>query len=211
MGNQPSSPAPSAPQAPQAPQPPPLPPPCDLNCQKQKQLALLKSAMDQAAENMDQDPDTYERARIAYNTLLSGQGWLTTEKQRIATQVVEPVVKEYQNTYDSLKGEKKSQDIFTNLSNMLSSQEDADQSTNLFLKKEMLADKDRADVLNRLNELNMGTPISQPTPTGFFSYVPIIVDVLIALLAIGVLYLGYTKLTSITQVFGMGSVTSVST
>ena len=208
MGNQPSSP-PSAPAPPTS--PPPLPPPCDLNCQKQKNLALLKTAMDQAEANIEQDPDGYEKARIAYYTLLNGQGWLTTEKQRIAKQVAEPVIKQYQNSYDSLKGEKKSQDIFTNLSNMLSSQEEADQSTNLFLKKEMIADKDRADVLKRLNELNSGTPVSQPSPTGFSAYMSIIVDVLIALLAIGVLYTGYTKLNIITQMFGMGSVSSVST
>jgi len=198
MGNQPSAPAPSAPSQPIA--PPPLPPPCDLNCQKQKQLALLKSAMDQEEEGTE----TYEKARIAYYTLLNGQGWLNTEKQRIATEVVEPVLKEYTTNYDALKSEKKSQAIFTNLSNMLTSQEDADQSTNVFLKKEMTSEKDRADVLNRLNELNAGTP----APT---SYIPMLVDIFIALLAIGVLYFGYTKLDAIQQLFGFTSVSTMTT
>jgi hypothetical protein len=164
----------------------------------------LKSALDQTEEGTE----AYEKARIAYYTLLNGQGWLNTEKQRIATQVVEPVLKQYKNTYDSLKGEKKSQAIFTNLSNMLTSQEEADQSTNMFLKKEMVSEKDKADVLNRLNELNAGTPVSQPVPT---SYIPILVDVLIALLAIGVLYFGYTKLGATNQLFGSTSVSSVTT
>lgn len=211
MGNQPSSPAPPAPPAVSPPAPPPLPPPCDLNCQKQKQLALLKSAMDQASENMDQNPEGYEKARIAYYTLLNGPGWLDTEKQKIATQIVEPVIKQYQTSYNSLKGEKKSQDIFTNLSNMLISQEGADKATNLFLKKEMIAEKDRADVLNRLNTLNVGTPVSQPSPIGMSAYIPIIIDILIALLAIGVLYLGYTKLSSIKQLAGIESVSSMTT
>jgi hypothetical protein len=204
MGNQPSAPAPpsSPPQPPVA--PPPLPPPCDLNCQKQKQLALLKSALDQEEEGTE----AYEKARIAYYTLLNGQGWLNTEKQRIATEVVEPVLKQYKTNYDALKGEKKSQGIFTNLSNMLKSQEEADQSTNAFLKKEMTSDKDRADVLNRLNELNAGTPVSQPAPS---SYIPMLVDLLIALLAIGVLYFGYTKLGAIKQRFESTSVPSVTT
>uniref|UniRef100_A0A6C0EPB1 Uncharacterized protein n=1 Tax=viral metagenome TaxID=1070528 RepID=A0A6C0EPB1_9ZZZZ len=194
MGNQPSS--PSAPPPPPTPAPPPLPPPCDLNCQKQKDLALLKTALDTATENQSQDPEGYEKARIAYNTLLSGQGWLNTEKQRIATEVVEPVLKQYRNTYDSLKGEKKSQAVFTNLSDMLKSQEEGDQSTNTFLKKEITAEKDRADVLNRLNDLNVVT-------TGYLS---IFVDVLIALFAIGVLYIGYTKFISVST-----SVSSVPT
>jgi hypothetical protein len=198
MGNQPSAPAPSAPTQPIA--PPPLPPPCDLNCQKQKQLALLKSALDEEEEGTE----AYEKARIAYYTLLNGQGWLNTEKQRIATEVVEPVLKQYTTNYDALKSEKKSQAIFTNLSNMLTSQEDADQSTNVFLKKEMTSEKDRADVLNRLNELNAGTP----APT---SYIPMLVDLFIALLAIGVLYFGYTKLDAIKQLSGFTSVSSMTT
>jgi hypothetical protein len=203
MGNQPSAPAPSSPPQPPL-APPPLPPPCDLDCQKQKQLALLKSALDQEEEGTD----GYERARIAYYTLLNGQGWLNTEKQRIATQVVEPVLKQYKTNFDALKGEKKSQAVFTNLSNMLKSQEEADQSTNAFLKKEMVSEKDKADVLNRLNELNAGTHVSQPTST---SYIPILVDLLIALLAIGVLYFGYTKLGAIKERFGSTSVPSIPT
>jgi hypothetical protein len=203
MGNQPSAPAPSSPPQPPL-APPPLPPPCDLDCQKQKQLALLKSALDQEEEGTD----GYERARIAYYTLLNGQGWLNTEKQRIATQVVEPVLKQYKTNFDALKGEKKSQAMFTNLSNMLKSQEEADQSTNAFLKKEMVSEKDRADVLNRLNQLNAGTPESQPAPT---SYIPMLVDLLVALLAIGVLYFGYTKLDVIKQRFGSTSVPSMPT
>jgi hypothetical protein len=202
MGNQPSSPAPSAPTQPIA--PPPLPPPCDLNCQKQKQLVLLKSALDEEEEGTE----AYEKARIAYYTLLNGQGWLNTEKQRIATEVVEPVLKQYRNTYDSLKSEKQSQSVFTNLSNMLTSQEDADQSTNTFLNKEITSEKDKADVLNRLNELNAATSVSQPVPT---SYIPMLVDLFIALLAIGVLYFGYTKLDAIQQRLGFISVPSMTT
>ena len=205
MGNQSSAPAPPpSPPPPPPPPPPPLPPPCDLDCQKQKQLTLLKSALDQE----DEGTESYEKARIAYYTLLNGQGWLNTEKQRIATEVVEPVLKQYKTNYDALKGEKKSQTLFMNVSNALKSQEQADESTNAFLKKEMVSEKDKADVLNRLNELNAGTPVSQPAPT---SYIPILVDLFIALLAIGVLYFGYTKLDAIKQRFGSTSVPSMPT
>lgn len=207
MGNQPSSPAPPSPPPTPPIAPPPLPPPCDLNCQKQKQLALLKSALDETEEGTE----AYEKARIAYFTLLNGQGWLNTEKQRIATEVVEPILKQYRTNYDSLKSEKKSQAVFTNLSDMLKSQEEADQSTNTFLKKEMTEEKDRADVLNRLNELNIGTPVSQPVPTGIFAYMSIFVDILIALLAIGALYLAYTKLSGVKQLVEPISVSSMTT
>ena len=205
MGNQPSAPAPPSPPTPLI--APPLPPPCDLGCQKQKQLVLLKNAMDETEEGTEQ----YEKARIAYFTLLNGQGWLNTEKQRIATEIVEPVLKQYRNTYDTLKSEKKSQSIFTNLSDMLKSQEGADESTNAFLKKDIVKEKDKADVLNRLNELNVGTPVSQPVAIGFSAYISIFVDVLIALLAIGVLYMAYTKLGRVKQFVESTSVPSMTT
>jgi hypothetical protein len=198
MGNQPSAPPP-----PSSPSPPPLAP-CDLNCQKQKDLALLKAALDTATENQDQDPAGYEKARIAYYTLLNGQGWLNTEKQRIATEEVQPVLNKYRTQYNSLKGEKQSQSIFTNLSNALIAQEGADTADNSFLKKQLAIERDRLAVMNRMNDLLVGTPESPQSG----SYIPLIVDIIIGILIIGVLFLGFTKLDSIKNMFGVS--TSVS-
>lgn len=199
MGNQPSAPPP-----PSSPPPPPIPPPCDLNCQKQKDLALLKSALDTATENQDQDPAGYEKARIAYYTLLNGQGWLNTEKQRIATDEVQPALNKYRTQYNSLKGEKQSQSIFTNLSNALIAQEGADTADNSFLKKQLAIERDRVDVINRMNDLLIGTPESPQSG----SYIPLIIDIIIGILIIGVLFLGFTKLDSIKNMFSVS--TSVS-
>jgi hypothetical protein len=199
MGNQPSAPPP-----PSSPPPPPIPPPCDLNCQKQKDLALLKSALDTATENQDQDPAGYEKARIAYYTLLNGQGWLNTEKQRIATDEVQPALNKYRTQYNSLKGEKQSQSIFTNLSNALIAQEGADTVDNSFLKKQLAIERDRVDVINRMNDLLIGTPESPQSG----SYIPLIIDIIIGILIIGVLFLGFTKLDSIKNMFSVS--TSVS-
>jgi hypothetical protein len=207
MGNQPS--APSAPPPP-TPSPPPLPPPCDMDCQKQKNLALLKTALDTATENQDQDPDGYEKARIAYYTLLNGQGWLQGEKQRIAKEEVEPVISTYNTKYNALKGEKQSQSIFVNLADGLKAQEGADKEDNAFLKKQMTDEKNKADVLNRLNELNSGTPVTQQPNFNFWNYIPIIIDVIILILIVGVLYFAYTKMNSIKQILGI-SVPSITT
>jgi hypothetical protein len=160
---------------------------CDLKCQKEKDLALLKSNLDKVDKK--KNPTEYENARIAYYTLLNGQGWLQAEKQRIAKQDVEPVLSNYRTQYDALKGEKKSQSMFTQLMNHLKSQDDDSD----FLNKQMNLEKDKADVLDRMNELNAGTPVSTPTPTGFYAYIPIIIDIVIALLGIAVLYLIYSK------------------
>lgn len=191
MGNQSSAPEPPPPPPQQI--PPPLPPPCDLECQKQKNLDLLKTAFDQAAENQDQDPAGYEKARIAYYTLLNGPGWLATEKQRIANEDVKPVLDDYNSKYKSLKSEQQSQSIFTNLANVLKSQESSDLESNAFLKKQLNEEKDKAQILDRLNSLN-----SMPEQT---SYIPIILDIVYVLLMIAIVYVGYTKFSTIKNKF----------
>jgi len=198
MGNQPSAPAPSAPPV------PPPPPPCDPDCQKQKNLVLLKTALDNIDET--QDPEGYAKARIAYFTLLNGQGWLNTEKQRIATEEVKPVLDDYRTQYNSLKREKQSQSIFTNLSNALTAQESVDSADNAFLKKQMASEKDKADVMNRLNELTNSTSENSQ------GYIPLIIDILIGILIVGVIYLGIMKMDSIKNIFGFSSsVTDITT
>ena len=149
-------------------------------------MALLKTNLDNA--DKEKDPNGYEKARIAYYTLLNGQGWLQSEKQKIAKEDVEPLLTNYRTEYDALKGEKKSQSMFSKLMNNLKSQND----DNDFLNKELLKEKDKADVLDRLNELNAGTPNS-PSSTGYYQYIPLIIDLVILLLIFTVIYLVYSK------------------
>lgn len=208
MGNQPSSPQPS-PAAPEATPMtiPPLPPPCDMECQKQKNLALLKTALDTADENKEQDPAAYEKARIAYYTLLNGQGWLQSEKQRIAKQEVEPLLRSYTTKYNALKGEQQSQKVFVNLQSVLKSQEQSDLTDTSFFKKQLEKERSQTDVLNRLNSL-------QPDSTSSFSvfqYIPILIDFVIFLLALIVLYLLITKFSNIQSLFGTSVVSQTTT
>jgi hypothetical protein len=162
-----------------------------MACQKQKNLDLLRKAMEET--DKDTDPEGYEKARIAYNTLLNGQGWLQGEKQRIGREEVLPVIDNYKTTYESLKADKTSQSMFVNLSNILTGQEQADSADNQFLQKQLMKEKDRADVLNRMSELNAGTPEAPPQISGAYTYIPIVIDIVIVILAISVLYFGFTK------------------
>ena len=133
-----------------------------------------------------QDPSGYEKARIAYFTLLNGPGWLAQEKGRIAKEEVEPTLSSYTQQFNALKGEQQSQSIFTNLANVLKTQEGADEESNRFLKQQLTNEKDKAQVSDRLNQLNSGTPqISQ--------YLSWAIDILIVLLGLFVAYKGYTK------------------
>lgn len=189
MGNKPSSPEKGDTKPKDRPQAPPLPPTCDLKCQKEKDLALLKKALDKAAETKDTDPDSYEKARIAYFTLLNGQGWLTQEKQKIASQEVQPLLESYRKQYEKLKGEQQSQDMFDKLSKTLKSK--ANDQTTDFLQKELDKERSKAQALDRMNELNSGTPYS-PTPVQ--QYISIMIDIVIVILIIAGLYFGFTKM-----------------
>jgi len=204
MGNQTSSPS-SPPEATLAPIPP-LPPPCDLECQKQKNLALLKTALDTADENKEQDPAGYEKARIAYYTLLNGQGWLQSEKQRIAKQEVEPLLQSYTTKFNALKSEKQSQQVFVNLQSVLKGQEESDLADNSFFKKQLEKETSKTDVLNRLNSLQPGS-----TASPVLSYLPMLIDFGIFLLALVVLYFLVTKISKLQSLFGIGAVSQTTT
>jgi hypothetical protein len=185
MGNQPSSPA--TPLLPSNP-PPPLPTACDLDCQRQKQLGDLKSALDLAEKNKTADPDGYEQARIKYYTLLEGQGWLAKEKETIAKNELDPLITGYTSKYQELKGSEKSQSVFANLAGALKSQAAADENDNNFLKKNISKSLDQTNKLNRISHLT-------GLPSGFtiIPYLSIILDVLIGILVLAVMYMLYSR------------------
>uniref|UniRef100_A0A6C0JZD1 Uncharacterized protein n=1 Tax=viral metagenome TaxID=1070528 RepID=A0A6C0JZD1_9ZZZZ len=162
-------------------QPPPLPPPCDLECQKQKDLALLKKALDDS--DPVKDPAGYQKARVAYMTLLNGAGWLSTEKNDIAQKDVQPILKEYRTKYESLKEE---QSIFTKFANSLKKQEAGEEESNRFLNKQLEHEKDQAQILNRLNQFGASSFSWQP-------YIQWGIDILITIALLYVAYLAYTK------------------
>lgn len=183
MGNQPSSSlTPSNP-------PPPLQVTCDVDCQRQKKLESLKTAMDLAEKTKDTNPDGYEQARIKYNTLLNGQGWLAKEKDRIAKSEIEPQVVQYTSRFKELTSAQKSQDIFVNLAGALKAQTDEDVSENAFLKRQLSMGNDKTDTLNRLSQIS-----GIPDGFSFTAYIPVLLDVIIAIISIIILYMLYRKI-----------------
>jgi hypothetical protein len=187
MGNQPSTSQPMS-----------LPPVCDSGCQREKLVSGLKTNLDQKEQTKEQDPEGYEQARVAYNTALYGDTWLANEKQRIARDEISPKVTAYTTQYDDLKKQQSSQQVFVNLMNALQAQEDTDDKDLHFLKKQLQIEKDKADVLNRLTVLGT-SPVQSST------YMPIVLDVIVAVLGLVVLYLLYTKFGVIKNYFGYGS------
>lgn len=192
MGNQPSAPQPTPKTSSNA--PPPLPPVCDAECQRQKKLSGLKAAFDEKSTTRDTDPEGYEQARIAYFTELNGQGWLAQEKQRIASEEISPIITGYRTQYDNLKGEVKNQGVFVNLMSMLKADEQQDEQELGGLNKKLQSEKDKADTLNRLNELNQQTVTPQPS----FHLSSTVWYILIAIAVLLVAYSLYSKSASST-------------
>jgi len=170
---------------------------CDLDCQKDKDLVLLKTALDNAEVNKQKDPVTYDKARIAYYTLLNGPGWLQGEKQRIAREDVAPVTVSYTTRFNALKDEKQSQSTFVSLADNLKAQQSADKMNNTFLDKAFNKEKDKADVLNRLQQFGGSSTINL---TSFFTGT-LFIDFLILLLLLGILYFGFTKFSRLQSYF----------
>ena len=195
MGNQPS--APSPPQSTSSNVPPVVPPVCDADCQRQKQLSGLKAILDQKTLTKDTDPEGYEQARIAYYTLLNGQGWLAKEKERIAKDEIKPIVSTFTSQYNDLKSQQKNQGVFVSLMSSLQEEEHGDQEELHFLNKQIEKEEDKVNVMNRLAVL--GSP-QQSEP--IISYMPIIVDVGLSILGLAILYLVYTKFDKIKSYFG---------
>jgi hypothetical protein len=158
-----------------------------MACQRQKQLDGLKTALDSATTNKDTDPEAYEKARVAYYTLLEGNTWLATEKDRIAKQEIEPVLSQYSTQYNELKNRKKQQDIFVNLAATLKNQEKGNEEELAFLNKETDKEKIDTDVLNRLTQLK-GAPVPQ------FDWISYLLYGIIGVLGLYVVYLLITKI-----------------
>lgn len=188
MGNIPATPLPANTPAPDV----PIAPFCDAECQKQKNIQNLKTALDQAELNKITDPEGYEQARINYYTALNGQGWLASEKERIAKDEINPVLLEYSNKYSTLIGEKNSQAAYMEVASALKSQEANDAADVKLLKKQQDAEKDQTDVWNRMSQLQSPPPISS-TPSFLEKYLPIILDIIIAILGLVVVVQLYIK------------------
>jgi hypothetical protein len=185
MGNQPSGPPKPAPQ---------LAPVCDAECQKQKLLSGLKTTLDLKEQTKSQDPEGYEQARVAYYTALYGDGWLANEKNRIAQEEISPKITEYTNQYEQLKKQQSSQDVFVNLMNAAKAEEVNDEQDLEYLRKQLQAEKDKADVYNRLAVLG-----GQSEPPS--SYMSILLDIVVAVLGLIVVYLLYKKFDTIKGYF----------
>jgi len=159
MGNQPSSPNSSPPP------PPPVVEICDFECQRQKNLVLLKLALDNT--NKESEPEKYEQARIAYYTELNGSAWLEKDKERRAREELKPILTDFNTKYKELTDFKNSNKAFINLSSVLTTQLKNDEEDNSYLNKQYNKEKTMTETLLRKNQL---TDVSSPISTSSWLY-----------------------------------------
>jgi hypothetical protein len=155
----------------------PVPPLCDLECQRKKKREALKNAMEK-----NKDYDSY----VKYNTAAKGQGWLVNEKESVAKRDIDARLEAYINKFKELSGEQKKTRALGNLAKNLEENQLIESEDSKFLKKHIRKEKDKTEVLNRLNFLQ--SPQISDTSASIYSWIPYVLD-LIILCLIG--YLGY--------------------
>ncbi len=150
---------------------------CDAECQKKKRLDGLYTAMDSAVGTSG-----YEKARIDYYTVKEGQGWLQTEKERIAKRDVEPILNKYNAQYDQLTQQIDQQKQISDYATQIKTQQSGAQEDVNFLDKQLQLEKDKVGVAQRLTQL-MQTISTTP------SWLPVVLDVIIGILAVYIIYM----------------------
>lgn len=179
--------------------PPPTIPVCDANCQRQKELTALKTALDSATANKISDPETYQKARIAYYTKLEGQDWLTKERTRIGEEEVAPLANQLSEKYKSLIDEKKSQSSFLGLLDVLKAENEQNKEELKYIYDQTAQNTDLKNTMDRKNELGGNTLIDV-----IGSFYPLLFQVLIAILAIIILVLLYRRFVPTTTPVPVG-------
>jgi hypothetical protein len=137
--------------------------------EKQKQLKEALDYMNSAP------PESYEQARIHYYTLKEGQGWLRTEKERLANNEVDPILAKVTAQFEALNKRPQYQEPINEI---------GDEAETRYLHRRFMKDQDKARVANRLNSLG----VTQTTE----SWIPYILDfvsVIIGLLCVYLLIL----------------------
>ena len=179
MGNKPSAPQPvisNIETAPTTTAPAPEIVVCDANCQQQKKLTSLRTALDSATANRVSDPETYQKARVNYYTALEGPGWLDKERERISQEEVGPEIIKLTDKYNSLVNEKKSQSMFVGLIDVFKTENEQNKQELKYAYDQTSQNLDKKITTDRTNELG-NISIS-------FSYYPLLFKILIGILIV---------------------------
>lgn len=91
----------------------------DAKVDRTLKLKTAFNALQDAEAVRDQAPDAYQSARIAYYTMVKGDGWIEQEKARIANVEAQPVVNDYLKKYNDLQQKKQEQKSVLEVANAM--------------------------------------------------------------------------------------------
>lgn len=176
--------------------------------QEEERKARAFKAFQDAARNKDKDPETFEAARMRYYFLSKGPGWLEQEKNRIASEKIDPVLDQYRDIFTSLSNEEQTQRAYTDSIQGIRDKQstlkaEAGKQTSYFKR---LADEEnrKKSAFDRIVELTSPAyeakvEATQEAPfvvkyfAGFPSSFNIILDVILGLFIVIILFLGISK------------------
>lgn len=82
---------------------------------RQRQIEEARTNLLNAEDGRDINPAGYQQARTRYYTLLNGDTWINTERQRIGAAIVEPAVQNYRIQAQNLLTRLQSQDQYSDI------------------------------------------------------------------------------------------------
>lgn len=180
----------------------------DQSQEEMRKARALKAFQD-AARNRDSDPDEYEAAKMRYYFLTKGPEWWQQEKQKIASNKIDPVIAEYRDMYSSLENEASVQKGYTDSIELIKNKQstiksEAEKQTSFF-DKMLDEQKQKKSAFDRYVELTSPSYAAQPTePTQevpfivkYFASFPssfnMILNILLGLFGVIILWMGLRK------------------
>lgn len=167
---------------------------CDVECQRNKKLKQLSSAMVDAIQNKEQDPEAYEKARVEYNTYKHGQEWAHVDSEQKAKEAVQPILDSYQQQFDQMKTTMAYNSALQQAKQDAMSGQAGDEDEIRFVHSQIEKARDESSVYERMNELQ-GT-------SSVYSWLPTFLDLCLAITILHLVYQVYVgKLTAFINYF----------
>jgi len=154
---------------------------CDIQCQRDKQLKQLNSAMVAAIQNKDTNPEAYEKAKVDYYTVKEGQGWLSKDKEDKANQAVQPILDSYQTKFDKMKDDIKYQTMRLQAKQDALNSQVGDEDEVRFIQSQIEKEREAASVYRRTKEL-------EGLPVDVYAWLPSFLDFLLSITILWVVY-----------------------
>lgn len=159
---------------------------CDIQCQRDKQLKTLNSAMVAAIQNKDTNPEAYEKAKVDYYTVKEGQGWLSKDKEDKANQAVQPILDSYQTKFDKMKDDIKYQTMRLQAKQDALNSQVGDEDEVRFIQSQIEKEREAASVYRRTKEL-------EGLPVDVYAWLPSFLDFLLSITILWVVYLIFVE------------------